>query len=104
MIQGSEVRKADHQIEPLLLDRWSPRAMSGEEISREELQSDESIIVAAQERLALQNYYRGETDGVLSPETQKAIKRYQTTNGLRQTGQLDNDTLATMGLSNGTSY
>jgi nitroreductase len=37
MIKGSEVRKADHPIEPLLLDRWSPRAMSGEEISREEL-------------------------------------------------------------------
>jgi hypothetical protein len=69
-----------------------------------ESQSDESIIVAAQERLALQNYYRGETDGVLSPEMQKAIKRYQTTNGLRQTGQLDSDTLATMGLNKGTSY
>jgi hypothetical protein len=70
----------------------------------DESQSDESIIVAAQERLALQNYYRGETDGVLSPEMQKAIKRYQTTNGLRQTGQLDSDTLATMGLNKGTSY
>ena len=37
MIKGSEIRKADHPIEPLLIDRWSPRAMSGEEISREEL-------------------------------------------------------------------
>src|SRR5437899_3915985 len=37
MTKGSEVRKADHQIEPLLIDRWSPRAMSGEEISQEEL-------------------------------------------------------------------
>ena len=37
MIKGSEIRKADHPIEPLLMDRWSPRAMSGEEISREEL-------------------------------------------------------------------
>jgi hypothetical protein len=35
MIKGSEVRKADHQIETFLIDRWSPRAMSGEEISRE---------------------------------------------------------------------
>ena len=33
MIKGSEIRKSDHPIEPLLLDRWSPRAMSGEEIS-----------------------------------------------------------------------
>ncbi|HEX4696499.1 MAG TPA: nitroreductase family protein [Candidatus Udaeobacter sp.] len=37
MIKGSEIRKADHQIESLLIDRWSPRAMSGEDISREEL-------------------------------------------------------------------
>jgi len=37
MIRGSEVRKADYSIEPLLLDRWSPRAMSGEEIPENEL-------------------------------------------------------------------
>lgn len=37
MIKGGEIRKADYPIEKLLLDRWSPRAMSGEEISREEL-------------------------------------------------------------------
>ena len=37
MIKGSQIRKADYAIEPLLIDRWSPRAMSGEEISRDEL-------------------------------------------------------------------
>ena len=37
MIKGSEVRRADSPIEPLLIDRWSPRAMSGEEISHDEL-------------------------------------------------------------------
>ena len=37
MIKGSEIRKPEHAIEPLLLDRWSPRAMSGEEISPGEL-------------------------------------------------------------------
>jgi len=37
MIKGSQIRKAEYAIEPLLIDRWSPRAMSGEEISREEL-------------------------------------------------------------------
>ena len=67
-------------------------------------QSAESIIVAAQERLARQGYYRGETAGVLSGEMQNAIRRYQSTNGLRQTGDLDSDTLAVMGLSKRTSY
>jgi nitroreductase len=37
MIEGSKVRHADFPIEPMLIDRWSPRAMSGEGISREEL-------------------------------------------------------------------
>jgi putative peptidoglycan binding protein len=70
----------------------------------DESQSDYSTIVAAQERLARQGYYRGETDGVLSAEMQKAIRRYQSTNGLRQTGQLDSDTMAVMGLSKTTGY
>ncbi|MBV8813572.1 MAG: nitroreductase family protein [Verrucomicrobia bacterium] len=37
MIKGSERRKADYPIDELFLNRWSPRAMSGEEISQEEL-------------------------------------------------------------------
>jgi hypothetical protein len=70
----------------------------------DESQSEDSTIVAAQERLARQGYYRGEADGVLSAEMQKALRRYQSTNGLRQTGYLDSDTLAVMGLSKTTSY
>jgi nitroreductase len=38
MIKGSEIRKADHPIDKLFLDRWSPRAMTGEKISRADLQ------------------------------------------------------------------
>jgi hypothetical protein len=37
MIKGSEVRHADFPIEPMLLDRWQPGVMSGEDISRDEL-------------------------------------------------------------------
>ena len=37
MIKGSDVRQADHPIDKLFLDRWSPRAMSGEEIPDVEL-------------------------------------------------------------------
>jgi hypothetical protein len=37
MIKGSERRKAGYPIDPLFLDRWSPQAMSGEEIAEEEL-------------------------------------------------------------------
>jgi hypothetical protein len=37
MIKGRKIRKADFPIEALLLDRWSPRAMSREEVAEEEL-------------------------------------------------------------------
>ena len=39
MIDGSEVRRsqAQHPVDELFLDRWSPRAMSGEGVTDEEL-------------------------------------------------------------------
>jgi len=39
MQKGSDVRKPDHSIDKLFLDRWSPRAMSGEPLAQEELMS-----------------------------------------------------------------
>ncbi|OIO80839.1 nitroreductase [Candidatus Pacearchaeota archaeon CG1_02_32_132] len=35
--KGSEIRKSDYPIHDLILDRWSPRAMSGDSISQDEL-------------------------------------------------------------------
>jgi nitroreductase len=37
MTKGSNARKADYPIDTIFLDRWSPRAMSGEEMTVEEL-------------------------------------------------------------------
>ena len=37
LIKGNQKRKAEHPIDSLFLDRWSPRAMSSEEIPLEEL-------------------------------------------------------------------
>ena len=37
MIKGSEARQAAHPIDTLFLDRWSPRAMTGEPIDEREL-------------------------------------------------------------------
>jgi hypothetical protein len=61
-------------------------------------QSDNSIVVQAQERLARESFYHGETDGVLSPAMRQAVRRYQSSHGLRVTGYLDKDTVAAMGL------
>ena len=37
MIKGSEKRTAEYPIDKLFLDRWSPRAMTGEAIAQEDL-------------------------------------------------------------------
>jgi nitroreductase len=37
MTKGSSTRKAEYPIDDIFLDRWSPRAMSGEEISEADL-------------------------------------------------------------------
>jgi nitroreductase len=37
MLKGSEVRPVEHQVDRLFVDRWSPRAMSGEPIADEDL-------------------------------------------------------------------
>jgi nitroreductase len=37
MIKGSTIRRADWPVDPLFVDRWSPRSMSGEPITREQL-------------------------------------------------------------------
>ena len=39
MIKGSEKRTPDHPVDKIFLDRWSPRAMSGEAISEEAIMS-----------------------------------------------------------------
>ena len=69
----------------------------------DESQSEDSTIAAAQERLARQSYIAARQTGA-SPDTQKAVRRDQNTNGLRETGYLDSDTLGVMGLAAGTSY
>jgi hypothetical protein len=66
--------------------------------------SNYSMVVAAQERLAREGYYRGESNGAFGPEMGQALRRYQRSHGLRMTGYLDTDTLGAMGLRQGASY
>jgi hypothetical protein len=66
--------------------------------------SNYSMVVAAQERLAREGYYHGESNGALGREMRQALWSYQRSHGLRITGYLDTDTLAAMGLRQSASY
>jgi Putative peptidoglycan binding domain len=67
-------------------------------------QSTDSIVAAAQERLAREGYYEGEIDGVLSAETRRAVIRYQGDRSLRVTGYLSSETLQSLGLRQTARY
>jgi peptidoglycan hydrolase-like protein with peptidoglycan-binding domain len=55
-------------------------------------------ITAAQEKLKAGGTYAGEADGRYNDEFRAALKKYQETNGLTKTGNLDEATLLKMGI------
>jgi len=61
-------------------------------------QNGDPSIAAAQERLSRQGYYHGQIDGVFGEETRRAVRRFQSEHGLRETGYLTADTRQAMGL------
>ncbi len=61
-------------------------------------QYTDRTIADVQTQLAREGYYRGDIDGVLGPETRRAIVSFQSDHGLRVTGNLTRETLSTLGL------
>jgi Putative peptidoglycan binding domain len=59
---------------------------------------DDSPVAAAQERLSRMGYYHGKIDGVFGPETQRAVRAFQSDHGLNPTGYLTMDTRRALGL------
>jgi hypothetical protein len=64
----------------------------------------DSSVADVQERLARMGYYSGEVDGVLGPQTRRAIARYQSSRGHRATGNLTPNTLQSLGLRQAANY
>lgn len=57
-----------------------------------------NVTVRVQERLARAGYYHGAIDGVMGPETRRAIRTYERTHNLRVDGVISGQLLGTMGL------
>ena len=56
---------------------------------------------AVQEALKDQGFYYGEVTGNKTAETTAAIRRYQIRNGLQITGEIDAETLRSLGVASG---
>jgi len=59
----------------------------------------DQVVVNVQTQLRDQGYYAGSIDGVLGPQTRRALAAFQADHGLAVTSGVDEPTLATMGLS-----
>ena len=53
---------------------------------------------AAQEVLKERGMYEGEVDGIMGPKTQAALREFQKKEGLQETGRLDQQTMARLGV------
>jgi len=59
----------------------------------------DQIIVNVQIQLQRDGYYEGQIDGILGPQTRRALAAFQADNGLAITSAVDEPTLATLGLT-----
>lgn len=57
-----------------------------------------------QQALQQQNMFHGQVDGVWGPRTQAAVRQYQQKNNLNTSGQLDQQTLASLNVGNSQNY
>ena len=60
--------------------------------------NDDGLVVQVQQRLARAGFYRGSVDGVMGPETRRAIRAYERSHNLRVDGALDDRLLDTMNI------
>ncbi|HZB91917.1 MAG TPA: peptidoglycan-binding protein [Stellaceae bacterium] len=61
--------------------------------------ADHSEMMQAQQKLQSQGLYKGKIDGVNGPATETALKTFQKRNNLQQSGRLDEQTEAKLGIS-----
>ena len=59
---------------------------------------DDSLVGQVQTQLARSGYYHGAVDGVMGPETRRAIRSYERSHGLRVDGAISDSLVGTMGL------
>jgi hypothetical protein len=57
-----------------------------------------STVVEVQRRLARAGYYHGPIDGIMGPQTRRAIRAYERDHGVRAYGVIDRQHLRTLGL------
>jgi peptidoglycan hydrolase-like protein with peptidoglycan-binding domain len=71
----------------------APDTYSDNQSSYDDTASANGTVAAAQKALTKLGYYHGSIDGVAGPETETAVRQFQSVDNLPVTGELDNQTL-----------
>jgi Putative peptidoglycan binding domain len=64
-----------------------------------EVTPSQETIIAVQKELTQLGYYRGQVDGLIGPQTERAIRWFQSVDKIPVTGQLDDPTLKALRIS-----
>jgi hypothetical protein len=64
-----------------------------------EVTSSQETIIAVQKELTQLGYYHGHADGLIGPQTERAIRWFQSVDKLSVTGQIDDPTLKALRIS-----
>ena len=65
---------------------------------KKEFRPTNTQVRKAQQHLRSRGYQAGTPDGLMGPQTIAALRRYQSANGLTVTGEVDTDTLDSLGI------
>jgi peptidoglycan hydrolase-like protein with peptidoglycan-binding domain len=71
----------------------------GEKAGGQQMSQNKELVKQAQEKLSAAGHDVGGADGIMGPKTQKGLKEFQQSKGLQPSGQLDQKTLAELGVS-----
>lgn len=74
-------------------------SQSGQSQAGQQQSESKATVKQAQEKLSAAGYDVGRPDGVMGPKTEAAIKKLQQDKQLSASGQLDQETLAALGVS-----
>ncbi len=78
----------------LLLTSLSAVALALASAGPGNAQTASAEVQQAQQQLRSEGLYNGRVDGVMGPDTTQALRQYQQRHGLKETGNLDQETLA----------
>jgi peptidoglycan hydrolase-like protein with peptidoglycan-binding domain len=99
MAAGDQKQKQEPQAQ----SGQSTQAQGGQSTQAQSSGQSPELVKQAQEKLSAAGHDAGSADGKMGPKTQAALKEFQQSKGLQASGQLDQKTVAALGVSSGGS-